>query len=131
MHNIIFILFIYIYIERERESAPHLWHMEIPGSRIESKLQLWPSPRIINPLCWAGDWTCASTATQATAVRFLTHHTSAPKYIDIFFKATPTAYESSQPRGRIRAVAAGLLHSNMRFELHLQPTLQLTAKPDP
>ena len=27
------------------------------------------------PLCWARDWTCTSTVTQATAVRFLTHCT--------------------------------------------------------
>ena len=29
--------------------------------------------RPFNPLHWAGDRTCASTATRATAVRFLTH----------------------------------------------------------
>ena len=42
-------------------------------------------------------------------------------------------YGSSQARGLIRAVAAGLhpSHSNARSELHLQPTPQLTAMPDP
>ena len=43
------------------------------------------------------------------------------------------AYGSSQARGRMGAVAAGLLHSdsNTRFEPCLQPTPQLTAMPDP
>ena len=43
------------------------------------------------------------------------------------------AYGGSQARGRIRATAAGLRqsHSNAGTELHLQPTPQLTATPDP
>ena len=47
--------------------------------------------------------------------------------------ATPTAYGGSQARGRIGAVAASLRqsHSNSGSELHLQPTPQLTATPDP
>ena len=50
-----------------------------------------------------------------------------------FFYFLAAAYGSSQARGRIGAVAAGLLHShsNAKFELHLQPTPQLTATPDP
>jgi len=49
------------------------------------------------------------------------------------FRATSAAYKSSQARGQIRAAAAGLhhSHSNAGSELHLQPTLQLAAKPDP
>ena len=49
------------------------------------------------------------------------------------FRAAPTAYGSSQAKGRIRAVAAGLCHShsNTRSELCPQPTPQLTAMPDP
>ena len=49
------------------------------------------------------------------------------------FRATLEAYGSSQARARIRAVAAGLhhSHSNAVSEPHLQPTLQLTAMPDP
>ena len=41
------------------------------------------------------------------------------------FRAASTAYGSSQARGRIRAIAAGLhhRHSNARSELHLRPTL--------
>ena len=48
------------------------------------------------------------------------------------FGAAPTAYESSQVRGRIRAAAAGLhhSHSNTGSEPHLWPTLQRVAKPD-
>ena len=49
------------------------------------------------------------------------------------FKAAPTAYGGSQARGGIRAVAASLCysHSNVGYELHLQPTPQLTATLDP
>ena len=47
----------------------------------------------------------------------------------LLFRATPTAYGSSQAKDRIGAAAAGLCHShsNMRSELCLQPTPQLTA----
>ena len=50
-----------------------------------------------------------------------------------FSTAAPAAYEGSQARGQIGAIAAGLLrsHSNARSELRLQPTPQLTATPDP
>ena len=46
--------------------------------------------------------------------------------------AAPAAYEGSQARGRIGAVATGLRqsHSNAGSEPRLQPTLQLTATPD-
>ena len=49
-----------------------------------------------------------------------------------FFRAAPEAYGSSQARGPIGVVAAGLhlSHSNTRSETHLQPTSQLTAMPD-
>jgi len=49
------------------------------------------------------------------------------------FRATPVAYGSSQARGRFGAAAAGLpsSHSNAGSELHLRPTPQLTATPDP
>ena len=47
--------------------------------------------------------------------------------------AAPAAYGGSQARGRIGAVATGLRqsHSNAESEPRLQPTLQLTATPDP
>ena len=50
-----------------------------------------------------------------------------------FFMATLAAYVSSQARGWIRAVAAGLPQSssNSGTELYLQPTPQLTAMSDP
>ena len=50
-----------------------------------------------------------------------------------FFRATPMAYGGSQARGPIGAVATGLCHShsNARSELHLRPTPQLKAQPDP
>ena len=49
------------------------------------------------------------------------------------FRATPTAYGSSQARGPIGAATASLYHShsNPGSEPHLQTTPQLTAMPDP
>ena len=49
------------------------------------------------------------------------------------FRASPTAYGSSQARGRIAAVAANLHHSpsNWGSEPCLQPTPQVMATPDP
>ena len=51
----------------------------------------------------------------------------------VFSRAAPTAYRGSQARDLIRAVATSLRqsHSNARSKLHLQPTPQLTATPDP
>ena len=45
------------------------------------------------------------------------------------FRAAPTAYGGSQARGPIRAICQS--HSNARSELHVWPTPQLTATPDP
>ena len=47
--------------------------------------------------------------------------------------AAPEAYRRSKARGQIKAAAADLYHShsNAGSELCLQPTLQLTAMPDP
>ena len=49
------------------------------------------------------------------------------------FWASPEAYGGSQARGPNGAPAAGLCHSysNTRSKLHLQPTPQLMATPDP
>ena len=54
-------------------------------------------------------------------------------FFGLLFRALPEAYGSSQARGWVGAAAAGLSHShsNTRSESHLQPTLQLTAMPDP
>ena len=54
-------------------------------------------------------------------------------FIFVFSRVAPVAYGGSQARGLIGAVAAGLRqsHSNTGSELHLRPTLQLTATPDP
>ena len=51
----------------------------------------------------------------------------------LFLWAAPAAYEGSQARGLIGAVATGLRqsHSNSGSEPSLQPTPQLTATPDP
>ena len=50
-----------------------------------------------------------------------------------FFRATPSAYGSSQPRGQIGAAAAGPHHSpiDMGSKQRLQPTPQLMATPGP
>ena len=61
------------------------------------------------------------------------HHLFFPPCLFAFSRAAPVAYGGSQARGRIRTVAAGLRqsHSNEGSELHLQPTPQLRAMPDP
>ena len=50
-----------------------------------------------------------------------------------FSRAPPMAYGGSQARGPVGAVATSLhySHSNARYKLHLQPTRQLVAMPDP
>ena len=50
----------------------------------------------------------------------------------LLFRAPPVAFGSSQARGQIGA-AAGLhhSHSNMESKLHLWPTPQVMAMPDP
>ena len=63
------------------------------------------------------------------------------KYVPSFFFffffaiswAAPSACGGSQARDQIGAVATGLCqsHSNTGSEPHLQPTPQLTARPDP
>ena len=55
---------------------------KVPGPQTEFKPQLQLSPqlqqhRVLNPLHRAGDGTCASTATQATAVRSLSPYITA------------------------------------------------------
>ena len=51
----------------------------------------------------------------------------------LLFRPALVAYGGSQARGPIKATAASLHHNhnNARSELHLQPTPQLTATPDP
>ena len=48
-------------------------------------------------------------------------------------RAAPIAYRSSQARGQVEAIAAGLCHgqSNARSEPYLQPTPQVTLTLDP
>ena len=54
-------------------------------------------------------------------------------FIFFFLRVTPVAYGSSQARSQIRTATASLhhSHSNTRSKPCLQPTLQLTATPDP
>ena len=54
-------------------------------------------------------------------------------YLFGLFRAVPAAYGGSKARGSVRTTAASLhhSHSNMGSKLHLPPTSQLMAKPDP
>ena len=54
-------------------------------------------------------------------------------FVLFILRATNGACGSSQARGRIRATGTGLCHGhgNLGSELHLQPTPQLLATPDP
>ena len=89
-------------------------------------------------------------STSLPALRLLYNHTHTQKkpkssllvqstwLINFFFffclfKAASVAYGDSQARGLIGAVAAALYHShsNAGSQLHLRPTPQVTAMPDP
>ena len=48
-----------------------------------------------------------------------------------FLRATPAAYRASQARGQIEVASLHHSHSNIGSKLHLQPTPQLMALPDP
>ena len=54
-------------------------------------------------------------------------------FLFCLFRTAPVAYGGSQARGQIRAIATGLhrSYSNAGSELHLRPTPQLMATPDP
>ena len=54
-------------------------------------------------------------------------------FVFFLFRPAPAAYEGSQTRGQIRAVATGLhhSHSNARSKLCLRLTPELTAMLDP
>ena len=55
-------------------------------------------------------------------------------FLFLLFRATPTGYGSSQAKGTVGAAAAGLHHSHSNGRpklLHLRPTPQLMASPDP
>ena len=68
-------------------------------------------------------------------ISFLLHARAfLPSFLPFFvFRAEPVTCGSSQPRGSIRAAAAGLHHSHghTRPEPCLRPTPQLMAMPDP
>ena len=82
-----------------------------------------------------------TTETQAMLVKGVLHLYSLPwSYLFIYlfivfcpFRATPAEYGGSQARGLIGTVANGPCqsYSNTRSKLHLRPTPQLTAMPDP
>ena len=62
---------IQVFPEARKEALDSIRYMEIPQPGIESEMQLQPLPQlwqcwILNPLCWAGDWTHTSATTQAT-----------------------------------------------------------------
>ena len=50
-------------------------------------------------------------------------------FSSLFLRASPVSHGGSQARGRIGGVAAGLCHSNARYEPHLRPQLTATLNP--
>ena len=72
-------------------------------------------------------------AMQEFLVTFLFYFLIFLVFIFCLFRVTPTAYGSSQARIPTQAVATGLhhSHSDARSKLHLLPTPQLRAIPDP
>ena len=103
--------------------------------------------QILNPLSKARDQTCVLMDTSQIHFHWAMMRTPQKFhfiylflfFIIIFFlsfvfsKSAPMAYGSSQARGQIGAVAAGLRQSdsNTGSEPRLQPTPQLTATQDP
>ena len=95
--------------------------MAFPGTGIRSEptmLQLWQC-WILNLLCWARDRTCVPCSRDTTdpvvPQRELTSLEVLIGFFLFFFfclfafsRAAPAAYEGSQARGQIRAVATGL-----------------------
>ena len=49
----------------------------------------------------------------------------------LLFRTAPPAYEVSQARDQTGVTAASLCQGHMISELHLRPTPQITATPDP
>ena len=77
--------------------------------------------------------TLTSAANEMKRQLGLSRRMMCPEVFFFFFRASLVEYEGSQARGLTGATAAGLCHShsNARYELHLRPTPQLTATPDP
>ena len=112
-------------------NSDHLWEEEMPPVACGSS---WERD---------GTWATAVTTLDPNPLNhqenpcFLFMYAFSPvhKYFFLFFflRAAPAAHGSSQARGQIRAAAAHLHHSlsNMGYEPHLQPTVQLVATPDP
>ena len=96
--------------------------------------QIYPSPKQLMSFIFLGQ-SCPNFQSLLTPLSCLFY----PSYLNdshilltlqslslslfLLFRATPTAYRSSQARGRIRATAAGLpnSHSNARSEPSLRP----------
>ena len=69
----------------------HLWHIEVPGPRIQSEPQCLLMPQllqhwILKPTVLGWDQTQASRVTQAAAVRFITHCAMAGTPVLLYFK---------------------------------------------
>ena len=97
-------------------------------------------PHIWQSLFWASNSLASSSRSSYTGFSSQKHN--GDWYINIafflfsffgLFRVSPEANGSSQARGQIRTVAAGLhhSHSNVGSKLHLQPTPQIRATPDP
>ena len=135
-------------------------HCKIPDDNLAPPLPAWPlaahlSPRtlpscrfpgldqnflLISPLVFFFFFFTETTIAFANPLCFLSFCSflfcfcfSGFCFCFCFLRAAPAVYGSSQARDQIGATAAGLhhSHSNARSELHLQPTPQLMAMPDP
>ena len=127
----------------------HPWHMEVPWQAVKLELQLvayataiaTPDPshvcdlhhssqrhQILNTLSEARDQTQNLMVPSQIHFCWATMGTPPGEFLFLFyfilfllFRAIPTAYGSSQARGRIRATAAGPCHNhnNARSKLSL------------
>ena len=112
--------------------GPLLWHMEVPRLGVKSELHLLacttatatqdPSHicdlhhssqkrQILNPLSEARDQSCILMDTSGVHYLLLSHNGNSNNisfYFFVFSRTTPTAYEGSQARGLIEAVATSL-----------------------
>ena len=81
----------------------HPQHMAVPGPGTESELQPWQRWIPLNLVCWARDWTHASSVTQAAAVGFLTHHATAGTPGWLFLNVVPL-YKTEKTSTYIKGV---------------------------
>ena len=123
----------------QKQTATALWplcmtFLQDLGKGITSKWQIFHQDTLL--LCSKGKVTRCEIISISYGQWFWFQRDSSEWWLEIFFllfRATPMAYASSQARGQIGASAAGLCHNNSTVgsKMHLRPTPQLMAMPDP